>query len=648
MWQHPEHESSWATTPRAMSALDLLSWINRILFVVLFIAVAWRTIRQPTRAHVNTSLLFGGIALAVVGSLLSDAAAFDPPWLPGALITLLNVCPWAMLRLVDDFRGSPRWVQLAGTVTFIALALLGLLFFERYPQVVELATIAWFLVVGGYAAVSFARSSRRSRGLTRWRMAAVAVGACLFIAAIVIVFAAALLPDVAPVTGPVTQVLALASVVSFFLGFAAPAWLRRAWREPDLRSFLERSVHLSGVVDDRDVLTELQRAAADTLGAPGAALGLADATGETMRYVRADGSWLEVPADTYIAGRAFVTQKRLIVTDAAASDPEHASVYAGAGARVVIAVPVTAEEHRLGVLTVYGDRAPIFVEDDLWLVQLLADQAAVILEARRMAHEAGQLRAREESTLLKEEFLSAAAHDLRTPLTVLLGQAELLERRVQRDPGAPVDPAGIVRIARESRRLRDLVSDLLEAQRLEDVGPSVDQEPADIRELIRSSIERYEYDGARFAPDLPAEPILVRMDPVRVEQVLDNLLENAVKYAPAAPPTEVRAWEEDGEARIAVIDHGMGIPATERGLVFDRFVRASNAQARSDTGLGLGLYICRRIVESHGGRIWAEETPGGGSTFIIALPAEVLPQPVDDSPRGDIPLSPAAGASFDA
>ena len=269
-----------------MTALELLSWVNRILFVVLFVAVTWRAIRQPTRAHVNTALLFGGIAFAVVGSLVAQAAEFAPPWLSGVLVTLLNVCPWAMLRLVDDFRGSPRWVQVGGTITFVALAVLGLLLFESAQQPVVLATIAWFLVVGGYAAVAFARASRRSRGLTRWRMAAVAVGAYLFIATIVIVFAAALLPEVEPVTGPVTQVLALASVVSFFLGFAAPAWLRRAWREPDLRSFLERSVHLSGVVDDREVVTELQRAAADTLGAPGAALGLADADGATMRYVR--------------------------------------------------------------------------------------------------------------------------------------------------------------------------------------------------------------------------------------------------------------------------------------------------------------------------------------------------------------------------
>ncbi len=630
-----------------MTALELLSWINRILFVVLFVAVTWRAIRQPTRAHTNTALLFGGIAFAVIGSLLADLAAFQPPWLSGVLITLLNVCPWAMLRLVDDFRGSPRWVQLGGTVTFAALAALGLLLFEGSPEVVELATIAWFLIVGGYAAVAFARASRRSRGLTRWRMAAVAIGAYLFIAAIVIVFAGALLPDLGSITSPVTQVLALASVVSFFLGFAAPAWLRRAWREPDLRSFLEHSVHLSGVVDDREVLTELQRATADTLGAPGAALGVADAEGVTMRYVRADGTWLEVPADTFIGGRAFAAQERLIVTDAVTSDPEHAAVYEGANARVVIAVPVSAEGRRLGVLTVYGDRAPIFVEDDLWLVQLLADQTAVILEARRMAREAIELRGREETTLLKEEFLSAAAHDLRTPLTVLLGQAELLERRLQRDPNAAIDPAGIGRIARESRRLRDLVSDLLEAQRLEDVGPSADQEPADVRELVRSSLERYGYDGAQFQADLPDEPILVRMDRVRLEQVLDNLLENALKYAPDGPPIEVRAWAENGEARISVVDHGIGIPDAERGAVFERFVRASNAQARSDTGLGLGLYICRRIIEGHGGRIWADETPGGGSTFHVSLPAQVLPKPMDDGPSDDIPFAPTSGVGPD-
>jgi signal transduction histidine kinase len=128
------------------------------------------------------------------------------------------------------------------------------------------------------------------------------------------------------------------------------------------------------------------------------------------------------------------------------------------------------------------------------------------------------------------------------------------------------------------------------------------------------------------------------MDRVRLEQVLDNLLENAGKYAAGGSPTELRCWREDGEARIDVVDHGIGIPAGERAMVFERFFRASNAQARSDTGLGLGLYICRRILEGHGGRIWIDETPGGGSTFSVALPAEVPSGGVDADGHDDIPF----------
>lgn len=631
-----------------MTALDLLSWINRILFVALFVAVAWRAVRQPTRANLNMALLFFGIAAAVMGGVVADLFQVDPPWLTGALVTFLNVCPFAMLRLVDDFRGSPRWIQLGGAVTFAGLVVLGLLFYERAPLVVGLATIVWFLLVGGYAAVTFASASRRSRGLTRWRMAAVAVGAYSFIAAIVIVFVALFVPDLAVITGPLAQVLALVAVLAFFLGFAPPAWLRRAWREPDLRAFLERSVRLSGVADERALVVELERAAADTLGTPGASLGLADAAGETIRYLGTEGEFEQYPADMFVGGRAFVTQRRLIVTDTAEADPEQADAYRTADARVAIAVPVSVEDRRLGVLVAYGDRAPIFVEDDLWLIQLLADQTAVILEARRMAREASELRSREEATTLKEEFLSAAAHDLRTPLTVLLGQAELIERRLRRDPGAPVDPAGIARIVRESQRLRDLVSQLLDAQRLEDVGPSATLERIDVRVVAQSCVERFESEDRPIEQDLGTEPILVRMDRVRLEQVLDNLVENAAKYAAGGAPTELRVWREDGEARIDVIDHGIGIPAAERAMVFERFFRASNAQARSDTGLGLGLYICRRILEGHGGRIWIDETPGGGSTFSVAIPAEVPSADVDADSHDDIPFARSPEARSDA
>jgi signal transduction histidine kinase len=120
------------------------------------------------------------------------------------------------------------------------------------------------------------------------------------------------------------------------------------------------------------------------------------------------------------------------------------------------------------------------------------------------------------------------------------------------------------------------------------------------------------------------------VDRPRVEQVVENLVENARKYGPEAEAPEIVIGSADGAARIAVIDHGVGIPEAERERIFERFFRASNVQNVTDTGLGLGLYICRRIVEAHGGRIWYEPTPGGGSTFVVSLP-------LDDGSAADAP-----------
>jgi len=620
-----------------MTALELISLVNQVLFVGLFVAVLWHARRQPTRARIDTALLFGSIAAAV---LISRAFAWlglnDEPWAVGVILLSLNVAPYAMLRLVDDFSGTARWVLIAGATAFAVIAILGLVSFATAPVPVEIAIIVWFLAVGGYAAVAFAREAARTRGITRRRMTAVAVGAATFIAAIVLVFVGALAPTDAVALDVLVQLAALAAVLSFFLGFAPPSWIRRAWREPDLRAFLERSIHLTGVADDRKALAELQQAAADTFGASGAAIGIADPDRPVLRYVGRDGEWAEYPNDAFIGGRTFIAQHRIVVMDAARADPENAAVYERTGAHTVIAAPVTADDRRMGVLTVYADRAPIFVEDDLWLLELLADQTAVLLEARALTTQAGDLRGREEAARLKEEFLSAAAHDLRTPLTVVLGQAELIERRLLRDPTAPVDPAGVARMVREARHLRDLVSELLDAQRLEQGLTVMDLAPADLGAIVEAVRARHVEHGVPLVLEGPDDALVASVDRPRIEQVIENLLENAYKYGADDKPPALRIWQEDREARIAVVDHGAGIPDNERERIFERFYRAPGAKSITDTGMGLGLYICRRIVEDHGGRIWAEATPTGGTTFVIALALEpeTPPEIIRHAPEG--------------
>jgi signal transduction histidine kinase len=631
-----------------MTALELISLINQALFVGLFVAVLRHALRRPTRANLDTALLFGSIAALVLVSRFAELTGTDAPIVVPLILLLLNLAPYAMIRLVTDFSGTPRWIQVAGAVAYTGIAVLGFAI-NAQPRLVELAIIAWFLAVGGYAAFAFVRESGRTRGITRRRMTAVAVGAILFIGAIVVVFFEALAGGGGPL-GIVGQVAALAAVVAFFLGFAPPSWIRRAWREPDLRGFLERSIHLVGVSDERSMISELEQSAAAAFGARGASIGVSDGKRAVLRYVDAEGAWVEYPDDAFIAGRAFQAQRRVVALDAAASDPENAEQYERSMARTVIAAPITTDERRIGALAIYAERAPIFVEDDLWLMELLAAQTAVLLEARDLARQASELHAREDAARLKEEFLSAAAHDLRTPLTVVLGQAELLERRLARDPTAPIDAPGVARIVSEARRLRDLISEMLDAQRLEQPGALMDRLTLDVRDVVEAVRGRQLEHGRALEVTLPADPILSSLDRMRIEQVLENLIENALKYSAGAELPEIRAWTEDAEARVAVIDHGVGIPPAERDRIFDRFYRATNAQSITDTGMGLGLYICRRIVEEHGGRIWAEPTAGGGSTFTVALPIErpSTPEPETASTPPAWGMQPGAEAAADA
>jgi signal transduction histidine kinase len=605
-----------------MTALELLDLANQVLFLGIFAAVLYRALKQPSRAAWDTVLLFGSIAAIIVLGRASELLGLgEEPWLVGVILLLLAVAPYAMLRLVDDFSRSPRWMLLAGAPALAILGVLGFLIFGAAPRLYEVAAIAWFLGVGGYAALAFGRAALATRGITQKRMTAVAIGSILFIAAIVVAFADLLAETID--VGAVPQIISLFAALAFFLGFAPPTWIRRAWREPDLRNFLERSIHLPAVTDERRAITEIQTAAAAAFGASGASIGLAAQGRPVLRYVNREGEWIEYPDDEFIAGRAFSQQTRVVALDASEADPQHAATYERANATTIISAPITTEDRRIGVLSVYAERAPIFVEDDLWLLELMAAHAALLLEARSHAAITSTLLAREESARLKEEFLSAAAHDLRTPLTVVLGQAELLERRVERDPQAPPDAAGISRMVREARRLRDLVTELLDAQRLELGAEVMDLEHVDLRTVVESVRKRYHDQGIDLKVTIPAEPVLGAIDAPRFEQVIDNLVENAIKYSADGRLPEVEVATDGADARIAVLDSGVGVPEAERERIFERFYRATNVQGDAETGIGLGLYICRRIVGAHDGRIWVEPAPGGGSVFTVSIPVAV-------------------------
>jgi signal transduction histidine kinase len=296
----------------------------------------------------------------------------------------------------------------------------------------------------------------------------------------------------------------------------------------------------------------------------------------------------------------------------------------------MLAAPITAGEKRLGVMAVYAPRAPMFAEEDLDLVQLLADQAAVILESRALIDQAARVRAREEVTRLKEDFLSAAAHDLKTPLTTLVAKTQLMERRAQRMPDAPVDLESLKRLTKETQRLKTLVLELLDAARAEQGRLVGELGPVDLVEAAQEVCARHSSDTHDCRVETSG-PVEGTYDGTRIVQLLDNLIENGVKYSPNGGPIVVRVWHDGEWNHLSVTDQGIGIPSADMSALFERFHRGANVDDRRFAGMGLGLYICRGIAEQHGGRISVFSAPGRGTTFQVDLPVtpvlhESLPQ----------------------
>src|SRR5262249_29290009 len=230
--------------------------------------------------------------------------------------------------------------------------------------------------------------------------------------------------------------LGLASGVGYFVAFAPPTWLRRAWQEPEVRAFLGRAARVAGVSDLAEVIQELEANVADAFGAPAARIALWDVDRGCLLV---DGSQLPESLT-----RAWTEQRAsLIQADLTAADILHTASFGVYAAGAVLSAPITGQAQRLGVLLVFAPRSPVFANSDLELIQLLADQTAVILDARSMMNQAAHIQAREEAARMKEDFLSSAAHDLKTPLTGIVTQAQVLRRRAERNPEAPTDLVGL-------------------------------------------------------------------------------------------------------------------------------------------------------------------------------------------------------------
>jgi PAS domain S-box-containing protein len=228
-----------------------------------------------------------------------------------------------------------------------------------------------------------------------------------------------------------------------------------------------------------------------------------------------------------------------------------------------------------------------------------------------------------EADELKNTFISIISHELKTPVALIKGYAGTLRREDARWDAATVrDSAGV--IEEEADHLTELIDNLLDASRLQAGGIKLNISDVALDQLARHMVEKYSVEAAQHQIELsfPASFPIVPGDSTRLENVLSNLINNAIKYSPTGAPISLAGRVTPQEVIVTVADRGIGIPLDEQGRIFERFYRVDDQLSRQTQGSGLGLYLAKAIVDAHRGRIWVESAPGKGSAFSFALPRE--------------------------
>jgi len=297
-------------------------------------------------------------------------------------------------------------------------------------------------------------------------------------------------------------------------------------------------------------------------------------------------------------------------------DERHAELVRQLGARSALVVPLRIREAVVGALSLASAAPGRFGRADVELALELGRRMTLAVDNARLFEETRR------ALYLREEFLRIASHELRTPLSSIRLTAQALLRAAERKRTvAPeVLDGSLRRMIGNTTRLEQLTSELLDVTRIEQGRLELRPVEIALDAIVREAVGHLEPElaaaGSPVSIECPA-PVYGRWDPSRLDQVVTNLVTNAVKFG-AGKPIEIRIERVGDTARLSVIDRGIGIDPARLPYVFERFERA--VPSSSYGGLGLGLYIARSIVVAHGGTITARSEPGAGSTFIVTLP----------------------------
>jgi signal transduction histidine kinase len=393
-----------------------------------------------------------------------------------------------------------------------------------------------------------------------------------------------------------------------------------------ISQYLEKFVNISQTVsvatDWKTALDEIVPIVRETFIFDNLVFYLADATSTNIEaaYARAVGRGRSVGAEItwgdLVANQVIKTQS-LTLQQPSISEAERNRL----DQPFVLGLPVKVRNQLVGVLVFTRFGGPIFDKDNINVALLISEEISHLFEKRQLKDEISSLEAEKQVARLQENFISTISHELLTPLGFIKGYATtLLRSDTSWDETSRHEFLTI--IDEETDRLQELIDNLLDSSRLQTGAMRMEFQPVRLDALIRDVIMRarmqHKHLQVLLKLEAPTQPI--QGDPRRLSQVIENLLSNAIKYAPGAAIV-ISLSRENDSMKISFQDKGPGIPSQYLPHLFERFFR-NPEQAVNVRGTGLGLYICRQIIEAHKGQITIESFVGEGTTFFIFLPCE--------------------------
>jgi len=635
-----------------MTLTIFLNHFIRIVYTLLGVISVITYLSQRTRVRLDIALAFG--LIGAFNGLQEYLFVMGTPatWVIARLLQSISIAhAYLILRLIQHFRTVPAWVQRA-TVAGLILLLAANWVLPAWPSALSLLMLVYLAAVDTYSLVALVQGALAARGVTRRRLQFGALGAGSLATLLILALLVGLVPALLPAVTLLIEFIAVLSGLAFYVAFAPPRSLRRAWQLAELESFLNAT---AAAPPDAPVPEALQRLATAAVRAVGGRAALVLAPPGWQVVVATDDSLSAAvsaanrPADYWqqIAGGQARYEPRL--------DSWFQPAPSGrflAEAQSALAIPLNTSRRAWGLLVVLLRRGALFPDDDLHLLELLKDQFSLIIEQqtligdlRRQTRELEQAnrafersnRELESANRELEAFTYSVSHDLRTPLRHIEGFTQLL---ADSQTVAVGGRRYLDNIVATTARMGHLIDALLALSRLGRADLTLTQVSLEaLVQQLRADLEtdlRHRQVTWQIGP-LP----VVTGDPILLRQVFANLVANALKFTRPRRDARIEIGSAPSlphEVVVYVRDNGVGFDPQYAHRLFTVFQRLHHASEFE--GDGVGLANVRRIIQRHGGRVWAESQPDAGATFYFSLPLE----PVKAASASPPELSQAAAA----